>query len=888
MQKRPWLRRAGAALLLLAAVSAGFSRSLRAGRVHEYLSARLAAAFGRPVEVGQFGFSVFKGLRLQAHHVTVGEDPRFGHEYFLRAERLTAGLRWRSLARGRFEFGTLSFTRPSLNLVRASDGHWNVESWLPPPTPAGIPAPVPEPPGQGPAGTNPPARLYRIEVDAGRINFKRGVDKHPFALIEVTGTLEQEMPGRWRLDLKARPMRVAVALQEAGTLHLRGRIAGTTARLQPVDLALTWQEASLADALRLSGGQDYGMRGRLDVVLAAQSEAGGARWTFTATARLAGVHRWDLPRRPSDPGVNLILSAQWRPGEALVEFRQCRLEAARSNVSIAGNIQWAKGLDPQFRFVSAWLSLGDLLAWYRAFRPGVAADLNLEGNASLDFTLSGWPPRLEQGELASEGASLGTTGLREPIRLGRVAARMRRGRLELEPTTIAFSPGPGAGTQGQTQPSRPGPARKGALSSVAGQADSLRIEGILESSRAVAQVTAWGWPFELKLDGQVSRAQDWLDAAQALGHTINRGWSVEGPAELRLRWQGNLRPFQAQTIGVIELRGLLLRTSYLNQPVSFVNARIDLDKSERRVTLAAATAFGGRWHGTLRWNDPARPWQFDLTVDRLNAADLDRWLGPRARPSLLRRLFPFAGADTNNSELDAALGRVRGQGRLNVEEFVLPPFSLRMLHADAEIDGRKIALQQARAELYKGSLKGSLRAELSAQPVYHCEAEFEGVDLAMLSDATTALKNRFAGAAAGQLTLTARGIGREDLLRSLEGRGTIGVRGPRLRGLDMKAAYLFEKFRPGASQFAAADARFSLAARKIQVESLRLSDRGDNWEAEGSVDFSRTLDLRLHALVRPDEKPAGDPPGKTIRITGPLDAPQISPVESRSGTPGGN
>src|SRR5437879_12937464 len=98
MQKRPWLRRAGAALLLLAAVSAGFSRSLRAGRVHEYLSARLAAAFGRPVEVGQFGFSMFKGLRLKAKYVTVGEDLRLGHEYFLRAARLSVGLRWRSVA----------------------------------------------------------------------------------------------------------------------------------------------------------------------------------------------------------------------------------------------------------------------------------------------------------------------------------------------------------------------------------------------------------------------------------------------------------------------------------------------------------------------------------------------------------------------------------------------------------------------------------------------------------------------------------------------------------------------------------------------------------------------------------------------------------------------
>src|SRR5207245_10928298 len=108
--------------------------------------------------------------------------------------------------------------------------------------------------------------------------------------------------------------------------------------------------------------------------------------------------------------------------------------------------------------------------------------------------------------------------------------------------------------------------------------------------------------------------------------------------------------------------------------------------------------------------------------------------------------------------------------------------------------------------------------ELSTQPIYHGEAEVEGVDLAMLSDATAALKNRFAGAAAGQLTLTARGIGREDLLRSLEGRGTMGVRGPRLRGLDIRAAYLLEKLRPGASQFPAADARSSAAAGQIQVD----------------------------------------------------------------------
>ncbi len=69
------------------------------------ITARLDAAFGRPVEVGSYRFSLWGRPTLEARSVTVSEDPRFGHEYFLRAESLTMSLRWRSLLRGRLEFG---------------------------------------------------------------------------------------------------------------------------------------------------------------------------------------------------------------------------------------------------------------------------------------------------------------------------------------------------------------------------------------------------------------------------------------------------------------------------------------------------------------------------------------------------------------------------------------------------------------------------------------------------------------------------------------------------------------------------------------------------------------------------------------------------------------
>jgi len=870
MRKKPWLRLVVVALVVLLAASAGFSRLLRIGRVHRYLNARLEAAFGRPVEVGKFSFSLLDGLRLEADSVTVEEDPRFGHEYFLRAERLTAGLRWRSVARGRFEFGTLSFTRPSLNLVRGADGRWNVESWLPPPAPAAPPPP----------GANLAARLYRIEVDSGRINFKRGADKTAFALVDVQGHIEQEGAGRWRMDLEARPMRATVALQEAGMLRLRGRIAGTSARLQPADLVLTWEDVSLADALRLARERDYGVRGRLSAEMTARIVAPGVRWLFAGTARLTGVHRWDLPQRPGDPALNLALEAQWRPGETRVDLSRCVLAAPRSNVQGTGAIEWAPAFNPQLRLTSSGISFADLFAWYRAFRAGVAESLTLEGYAEAELLLRGWPLRLEQGVLASDAAQLRVAGLGEPIRLGRLSARAARGGLELDPATIALPASEPAGGEALAPQSRPGQPRQGNL---------LRVEGAIR--RESSEWTKPGeWKFEISLVGQTDRAEDLLAAATALGHTLYRGWSVEGSAAFSLRWQGSVHPFVAQPRGSIELRGARLRASFLNQPVTLGEVHIELQTRERRVTLSAAQAFGAHWKGTLRLTGVATAggmalppsWEFDLAADRVDAEELDRWLGPRARPGLLGRIMPFAAAIPNSSELNAALTRVRGRGRISVEEVIVPPLSVRRLRAQAEIAGRNIALRSAQADFYGGAVTGSLGAELLAQPSYRFEARFERVNLGSLADATATLTGRFAGLASGELKLAAQGIGRENLLTSLEGRGRLKVRDARMRGIDVKATYFDDRLVQGTTQFAEADSAFSLSARKVQVEKLRLADQADDFEAVGSVDFSHTLDFRVRMLGRLGQARRRDAASRIERIAGPLDAPQVTRLEAQT------
>src|SRR5215469_6720334 len=100
-----WWKLAVAALLFLVAAQVAVSLVVRTNRVHDFLVARLSRAFGRPVEVDRFEVQLLPSPTLDAQGVTVGEDPAFGNEYFLRAESFSAGLRWLGFLRGRFEFG---------------------------------------------------------------------------------------------------------------------------------------------------------------------------------------------------------------------------------------------------------------------------------------------------------------------------------------------------------------------------------------------------------------------------------------------------------------------------------------------------------------------------------------------------------------------------------------------------------------------------------------------------------------------------------------------------------------------------------------------------------------------------------------------------------------
>jgi AsmA protein len=336
------------AALVLFGLGVVLSRVVASDSARRYLTARLEQAFGRPVEVSKFSIRWVPIPGINAERVTVGEDPRFGNEYFLRAESIVASPRWRSLLTAKLELGTLELSHPSLNLVRNSEGRWNVESWLPPPSAAHA--------AQNSGAARSPrvaAQLSRIEIDSGRINFSRGIDRRPFALEDLSGSIEQESAGRWRIALTAHPLRATVHLQNSGTLSVAGIISGTSARLHPADITLTWSNASLADALRLALGNDPGIRGDFGLQINASTEKelpgavpGPARWNISGSARVSGLHRWDMAARSDNPAANLQAEAEWDAGSPQINLRKLSLEAPRSRIEGAATVGWLKGINP--------------------------------------------------------------------------------------------------------------------------------------------------------------------------------------------------------------------------------------------------------------------------------------------------------------------------------------------------------------------------------------------------------------------------------------------------------------------------------------------------------------------------------------------------------------
>ncbi len=815
-----WVKWLVVLLIFLWLADLGVSLLIRHTRLQRRLTARLETVFGRSVEVGSYDFSLWGGPTLEAHAVTFGEDPRFGHEYFLHADSLTVRLRWQSFFRGHMELGAIALESPSLNLVRNSEGDWNVAEWLPKSAGGAPPSPLP--------GTA--VRFGRIDVTSGRINFKRGDEKLPFALTNVNGYMEPDRSGRWTLNLEAVPSRAAVLLQQAGTIRVSGHVGGTSSRLRPAVLDLSWDEASLSDLLHLAHGYDFGVRG--DLALVVHAETQGDNWALQGRAELRRLHRWDFAARADNPGMNVNAKMILYPLASGLDITEATIEAPHSFARADAHFAWPSPAEPQFaaqkaslaaalaspaqfEITQSQLDLNDVLAWIRAFHSDVAPDASLRGFASVRAGFSAWPLRLTSASGTIGGADFASARLRVPARLSPVQFRYDHEMFSLLPATVSYGSSDGA----------------------------IHAE-------TVAGATQREFPV-YHLSGNLAQVRDLVATAGALGWNISRGWDLAGPVRCDLRWQGARFPWETQPVGSVEwggeAAGASLLTPFLNQPVKLIRARAELKPGLRHITLTSADAFGARWTGMFDRHDLATGWQFALSTEALSAADLDRWLNPRWRQSFLDRMLPFLNS---SSPANAVPENLRAEGRIEIEEFALAPVALHHLQSDVKIGGRHIEVSSARAQFFGGALEGSLDAQLTAMPAYRLNLDYSRVDLAALTAVFPTLADLFSGLASGEFTLDSGGGTRADLVSSLECRGNARVSDAKLQNINLLESMREAERRPGVSAFPAASAVFACGNGKIIFQRLRFTGAAQDVAASGAVDFSRNLNLQLRVVLR--------------------------------------
>ena len=421
-----------------------------------------------------------------------------------------------------------------------------------------------------PSPPQPAIRFGRIEVESGRINFKRATEKLPFALVNVNGYLEPDGQGRWTMNLSAVPTRAAVVLQQAGTIYVSGHVGGTSSRLRPAVLDLAWGDAALSDVLRLARGYDFGMRGNLALLVHADTESDN--WLLQMHAELRQLHRWDLALRADNPALNLNAKMTLYPLASGIDVTDAMFEAPHSWARARARFSWqtpagfqlppkSQALSPdQIEITQSRVDLNDVLAWVRAFQSDVAGDLSLHGSASVHAGLSVWPPRLTSAAGAIASADFSSSRLRVPVHVGQTQFRFDHDIFTLLPSTVSYG------------------SSDGSL-----HAEAIAHQGPRDFPSITSPVIS-------------PKFAIWWLPPGVLGWNISRGWDLAGPVRCDLRWLGAKFSWQTQPVGMIEWGGEAtggsLLTPFLNQQVTRISARADLKPGSHHIALSAADAFG--------------------------------------------------------------------------------------------------------------------------------------------------------------------------------------------------------------------------------------------------------------------------------------------------------
>jgi hypothetical protein len=264
-----------ALLLGLGVVAPWIDASRFSGPIQQAVETSL----GRKIQFGKIRLSLFSGPAFTLEDVSIAEDPRYGAEPFAWVPTLHAHLRIDKLLRGQVQLSSVKLDDPALNLVKRSDGTWNVVELV-----QRLSAPR----------RMPLSFFPTFEVSDGRIDFKLGARKSTFYILDADLSVYPERSGTFSVRFSGSPARTDRAGNGFGHLHGSARWSANenASHAQQLDADLTLDPSNLSELTTLFAGEDIGVHGSISGHARASGPLTGLQ--LSGDLRLGDVHRWDL------------------------------------------------------------------------------------------------------------------------------------------------------------------------------------------------------------------------------------------------------------------------------------------------------------------------------------------------------------------------------------------------------------------------------------------------------------------------------------------------------------------------------------------------------------------------------------------------------------------
>jgi len=385
---------------------------------------------------------------------------------------------------------------------------------------------------------------------------------------------------------------------------------------------------------------------------------------------------------------------------------------------------------------------------------------------------------------------------------------------------------------------------------------------------------------EVRLNLRLGDVAPFFKMTSSFGRALNRGWEYTGSASGPVAWSWDRLKGEMHGSGSVALTRGQLQVAGLNRPLKLEDVRLNWKDGRRGVAIGELDAFDAAWTGSIEETPPEgaggeNRWQFRLHADHVDAAELDRWFGPRGRPNWVQRLLTsFLGGQSVEAKASELLRQVSAEGVLAADTVTIEKVRLTKAQANVVLRELRLRIEDAEAEWAGGNIHGEMQALFTPLPRYEAAAEFEHISVAQLPWLAKGA-DRWNGVASGNVQLTTGGVGREELLRKLAGQGQVKLKAIEFLGWDVEASQETGAIHKGTSHWTGGEGKFTVGDRAVKFSGVELDAAHSKTLLLGSIDFGLESNLVFRAAPNEKRVPRAPGPSRLVQVSGPMAAPLV-------------